>query len=725
MNGVETPIQYMKNVGPKRAEPLRKIGVETVRDLLFYFPVQYLDRSTILTSVQAYAYVANGYEKEITVVGEVVAAETIKSFKKNFLKVTFRDSKGFFDAVWFNGIKYFANYFKTGDYYAVSAKPSVTRYGHLQFVHPDFDRLETSESEDFLHTGKIIPFYRIPKTLRQKNLGELGFRKLVNSAVENYVRFVPETLPPEVVEKNGLPSITETLENIHRPASREALDKAWRRVKFEEFFFFELLVALKKTFLKNDVRGKKIEVKAEPLKKFLDSLPFALTEEQLKVLHEIRLDMESEKPMNRLLQGDVGSGKTIVALISALMAVFSGYQVAFMAPTEILANQHYENIKKYVKDFGIKTAMLTGSRKKSERNEIERKIETGEAQIVIGTHALFQEKVKFENLGLAVIDEQHRFGVLQRMKLMEKGVRPDVLIMTATPIPRTLSLTLYGDLDVSVISKPPANRKEIKTVLRSEDRLPEIYEFVRKKIDEENYQVFIVYPLVEKSEKLEYKSAVEYYEKLTGSFLRGYEVGLLHGKMSWEEKEETMRRFAAKEFHALVSTTVIEVGIDVPNANIMIINDAERFGLSQLHQLRGRVGRGEKQAYCILVAKEDYRAKNVEEKFDFEFMSKKEIERNKAAIRLNAMTKYSDGFKLSEIDLKLRGPGDIFGTRQSGLPALKYADLTEDAPLLFAAKDAAFEIIEKDPKLAAPQNSVLKEKILSDYKKHLKYVKVG
>ncbi len=725
MKGVETPIQYLKGVGPKRAELLRKIGIETVRDILYYFPVQYLDRSTILTSSQVFAYVSNGYDKEITVVGEVVASEIIKSYKKNFLKITFRDSKGFFDAIWFNGIKYFAEYFKQGNYYAISAKPAITRYGHLQFVHPDFDRLETSESDDFLHTGKIIPFYRIPKKLKEKNLGELGFRRLLKSAAETFAKFIPETLPGDVIEKNNLMPLAQAIENIHLPQSREELDKAWRRIKFEEFFFFELLVALKKSFVKNDLRGKKIKVQPEPLKKFLNSLPFELTEDQLKVLHEIRLDMESEKPMNRLLQGDVGSGKTIVAIISVLMAVFSGYQAAIMAPTEILANQHFENIKNFVEGFDLNIEMVTGSQKKSERDETERKIAGGETHIVIGTHALFQEKIKFKKLGLVVIDEQHRFGVQQRLKLMEKGTRPDVLIMTATPIPRTLSLTLYGDLDVSVISKPPANRKEIKTVLRSENRLPEIYEFVRKKIDEENYQAFIVYPLVEKSEKLEYKSAVEYYEKLSESFLKGYRVGLLHGKMSWEEKEETMRRFAGKEFDALVSTTVIEVGIDVPNANIMIINDAERFGLSQLHQLRGRVGRGKKQAYCILITKEDYRAKNVEEKFNFEFMSKKEIEQNKAAIRLKAMEKYSDGFKLSEIDLKLRGPGDIFGTRQSGMPALKYADLVEDAPLLFSAKDAAFDVIKKDPKLADKENEILKNKILSDYKKHLKFVKVG
>ena len=725
MKSAETPIQYLKTIGPKRAVAFEKIGIKTALDLLFYFPTQYLDRSKILSSNDAYFHVANGYEEEITIVGEVVNKEIIHSYKRKFLKVTFRDSKGFFDGVWFNGIKFFQGYFNEGDFFAISAKPAITRYGHLQFVHPDFDKLEGSESDDFLNTGKIIPFYRIPKNLKEKNVGEFSFRKLIKYAVEEYADYVTETLPDKLIAAKGLFPIRETIKAIHLPENQGELNKAWERIKFEEFFFFELLVALKKSFIKNDIKGNKIEVNSKLLKKFLDTLPFELTGDQLSVLHEIRLDMESPKPMNRLLQGDVGSGKTIVALISMLMAVFSGYQAALMAPTEILANQHFAGITKMIESFGLKTAVVLGSQKKKVREEIESEIAAGNIDIVIGTHALFQENINFKKLGIVVIDEQHRFGVEQRAKLINKGRSPDVLIMTATPIPRTLSMTLYGDLDVSVIREAPASRKEVKTYLSNENKLDEIYDFVKKKILEEKYQVFVVYPLVEKSEKLEFKSAIEHFEKLKETYLADFRVGLIHGKMKWAEKEEMMRKFLAHEFDVLVATTVIEVGIDIPNANIIIINDANRFGLSQLHQLRGRVGRSDKQAYCILVTKEDYKHKGTNNKFSFEFMSQAEIERNKTAIRLNSLAETSDGFKLSEVDLKLRGPGDIFGTRQSGLPELKYGNIVEDAELLFSAKESAFSLIESDPHLAARENNILRKTISRKYREQFKYLKIG
>ena len=725
MKDVETPIQYLKTIGPKRAEMFEKIGIKTVKDLLFYFPTQYLDRSTILTSDEVYFYVANGYENEITIVGQVATKEIINSYRKKLLKVTFRDSKGFFDAVWFNGIKFFKNNFNEGDFFAISAKPAITRYGHLQFVHPEFDKLDTSESDEFLNTGKLIPFYRIPKTLKSKNIGEFSFRKLIKSTVELFSDSLTETLPEKIVAQRNLLSLSEAVKTIHLPDDKLKLKKAWARVKFEEFFFFELLVALKKSFVKNDIKGMAIKVKPDPIKKFLESLPFELTDDQLAVLHEIRLDMESPKPMNRLLQGDVGSGKTIVALIAMLMAVFAGYQTVLMVPTEILANQHFENITKLIKQFGLMTTVVLGSQKPKERETVRNIILSGDADIIIGTHALFQEKISFKNLGLVVIDEQHRFGVEQRYKLINKGISPDVLIMTATPIPRTLSLTLYGDLDVSTISNSPASRKEVKTYLSNESKLDEIYTFVKEKIDNQGYQVFVVYPLVEKSEKLEFKSAIEHFEKLKKGFLENYRVGLIHGKMKWDEKEEMMRRFLEKDFDVLVATTVIEVGIDIPNANIIIINDANRFGLSQLHQLRGRVGRSDKQAYCILVTKEDYKHKVTSEKFNFEFMSKAEIEKNKTAIRLNALAQYSDGFKLSEIDLKLRGPGDIFGKRQSGLPELKYGNIVEDADLLFSAKDAAFKVISSDPKLSNPEIRILNRNIKKNFASHFKYLKIG
>jgi ATP-dependent DNA helicase RecG len=451
-----------------------------------------------------------------------------------------------------------------------------------------------------------------------------------------------------------------------------------------------------------------------PLKTFLKTLPFELTEAQLKVLSEIRRDLESDKPMNRLLQGDVGSGKTIVALISMLIVVENKFQAVLMAPTEILADQHFKKISGLVAPLGLKVDELIGGQKKSERDKILKRISEGKTDIIIGTHALIQENVKFHRLGLAVIDEQHRFGVLQRSNLVEKGLHSDLLIMTATPIPRTLTMTVYGDLDVSVIDQMPGNRKPIKTILRGENKLPEIYEFIRSK-SKEGYQSFLVYPLVEESEKIELKAAQSYFEELCGNQLKDLRLCLIHGRMGWQEKERIMFDFAEKKYDVLVSTTVIEVGIDIPDANIIVINDAFRFGLSQLHQLRGRVGRSSRQAYCILVTSDQHAVKSNQFNFNFDYLSPEQIEKNKSVIRLNAMVKHTSGFDLSEIDMKLRGPGNIFGTQQSGLPELKYANVIEDTGLLLSARESAFKIIETDPKLVSPQNSLIKKTLEENY----------
>ena len=511
---------------------------------------------------------------------------------------------------------------------------------------------------------------------------------------------------------------------MHFPRSVEELNEAKKRFKYEELFLLEILVALRKYFVKEKVNGISFKVKPEPIKKFLKSLPFELTKDQLKVLNEIRKDMESPKPMNRLLQGDVGSGKTIVALIAMLIAVENDYQTAIMAPTEILANQHFINISKLLKDFNINIRLLIGGQKKSQKNENLEDIELNNVDIIIGTHALLEKNVKFNNLGLVVIDEQHRFGVAQRSKLIYKSHSPDVLIMTATPIPRTLSMTVYGDLDISLIKEMPKDRKPIKTVLRGENKLDEIYKFVIEKA-KEGCQTFIVYPLVEDSEKLELKSALTYYEKLTEGYLKNLRVGLLHGKLKWKEKEDIMNRFAQKEFDVLISTTVIEVGIDVPAANIIIINEAQRFGLSQLHQLRGRVGRSNVQAYCILISNIDPKYASKQFSFNFDFLSTSQIEKNKSAIRLNAMIKNESGFDLSEIDLKLRGPGDILGTKQSGFPDLKYADLISDTELIIQAKEDAFEIINDDPRLEKNKNKLIRKNLTENYKENMKYSNIA
>ena len=712
------PVQFLKSVGPKRSESFSKIGINTIQDLLFYFPSRYLDRSTILNSVKVMQYVMNGYQGEVTIIGEVINSEMHYYNRKQVFKVRMKDSSGFFDCVWFQGAKYFKDLFKTGDHFAVSAKPVLTKYGHLQLVHPDFDRFAENESKEFLNTGKIIPFYRLRKELRESNLGDLSLRRIIVNAVETYSAKLQESLPKFIIERHNLPGIIETVRNMHSPTDYPSLDNAKHRLKFEELFYFESLVALRRQFTRSTKKSFSIKTKPEPLKIFLKSLPFQLTESQLKVLTEIRKDLESNKPMNRLLQGDVGSGKTIVALISMLIVVENNSQAVLMAPTEILADQHFKNISGLVSPLGLKVSELIGGQTNSERENVLKDIREGKTDIVIGTHALIEEKVQFKNLGLVVIDEQHRFGVMQRSTLVRKGIQSDILIMTATPIPRTLTMTIYGDLDVSVIDQMPQNRKPIKTILRGDNKLPGIYDFIIKKA-QSGYQTFLVYPLVEDSEKIELKAAQSYFQELSGNQLKSLRLCMIHGRMNWREKEKIMFEFAAKKYDVLVSTTVIEVGIDIPDANIIVINDAFRFGLSQLHQLRGRVGRSDKQAYCILVTKDEFAAKSNRFNFNFDYLSPEQIEKNKSLIRLNSMIKYSSGFDLSEIDLKLRGPGNIFGTEQSGLPELKYASILEDVNILIAARETAFNIVENDPGLNSPENILISQTLKKSYSQHI------
>ena len=717
-------IQYLKSVGPKRAESFAKIGIRTIGDLLFYFPSRYLDRSTILNCVKVAQYVVNGYQGEVTIIGQVVDSEVHFYNRKQVFKVRMKDSSGFFDCIWFHGAKFFKDVFHVGDHFAVSAKPVLTKYGHLQLVHPDFDRFAEKESIDFLNTGKIIPFYRVQKELRESNLGDLSLRRIIHQAVELYSSKLTESLPDSILKEYNLLGIIETVNSMHSPKDYSSLETAKHRLKFEELFYFECLVALRKQLIKGKKKAFSFKAKPEPLKKFLKSLPFVLTDAQLKVLKEIRKDLESDEPMNRLLQGDVGSGKTIVALIGMLIVVENNFQAVLMAPTEILADQHYKKISELVEPLGLKVDELIGGQKKSERDIVLQNIQDGKTDIIIGTHALIEETVEFHKLGLVVIDEQHRFGVMQRSTLVQKGLQSDVLIMTATPIPRTLTMTIYGDLDISVIDQMPKDRKPIKTILRGEKKLPEIYEFIRTKA-KSGYQTFLVYPLVEESEKVELKAAQSYFDELSMNQLKDLKLCLIHGRMNWRDKEKIMFDFAAKKYDVLISTTVIEVGIDIPDANIIVINDAFRFGLSQLHQLRGRVGRSEKQAYCILVAKDEFAYRSSQFNFNFDYLSPEQIERNKSLIRLNAMVKYTSGFELSEIDMKLRGPGNIFGTQQSGLPELKYANVIEDADILQIARELAFKLIGSDPQLSQPQNSIIKCVLHKDYHRHIHLAQIA
>ncbi|MBZ0199646.1 MAG: ATP-dependent DNA helicase RecG, partial [Ignavibacteriaceae bacterium] len=682
-NNVENSIQFLKSVGPKRAQSFAKFGIKTIRDILFYFPTRHLDRRTTINSMKAYSYLLDGFDGEITIVARVASKEKIRYARKELFKVQFRDAAGYFECVWFQGLKYFYDVFNEGDIFALSGKPTLTKYGNIQIVHPDYDRITEDESIGYLNTGKIIPFYKIPKELRETNIGDLSIRRIIASAVQLYTDHLTETLPAEIINKHKLLNIVDSVKAMHFPESKELFDRAVKRFKFEELFYLETIVALRKHNYKTKLPGNSLKVRTKLIGEFLKIIPFEFTQAQLRVLGEIRKDMEDDTPMNRLLQGDVGSGKTIVALVAMLIAVDNGFQAALLAPTEILADQHAKNISKLMKqlnekhsEVNIRVSLLIGGQKKSVKEKNLSEIELQESDLIIGTHALFEEKVAFKNLGLVVVDEQHRFGVEQRSKLFGKGKTPDIIVMSATPIPRTLSMTVYGDLDVSIIDEMPKNRKEIKTILRGDEKLPDIYKFIIDKNKNEGYQSFIVYPLVEESEKLELKAAETYFKELQSTYLKELRLGLLHGRMNWREKEEVMFRFLEKQFDALIATTVIEVGIDIPDANIILINDAHRFGLSQLHQLRGRVGRGTKQAYSILVTKDEFAAAASRYKHNLDYLSPAQMEKYKSSVRLQTMVQHLDGFKVAEVDLKLRGPGDIFGTKQSGFPELKHADLT-------------------------------------------------
>jgi len=730
-NILNESVQFVKGVGPKRAESFESIGIKTIRDLLFYFPSKHLDRSTTLTIAKAYSYLLDGYDGEITIIAEVTNKDRIRFGKREIITVSFKDSTGNFNCVWFHGIKYIYDVFQEGKTYAVSGKPIRSKYGDMQIIHPDYDRISENETKSYLNTGKIIPFYRIPKNIKSINLGDFSIRRIINNVVEKYADFLPETLPEYIIKQNDLFNINDAVKNMHFPISSELFKKSVKRLKFEEIFYLEILIALRKYQYKNKLTGVVMNINNTLLKDFINFLPFTLTDDQKKTLKDILSDMKHQQPMNRLIQGDVGSGKTIVVLIAMIIAADNGYQAVMMAPTEILADQHYKNISTLLKEFSnkhkkdhIQTSLLLGGQNKKERETVLNDIAKGKSKIIIGTHALLEEKVSFNKLGLLIVDEQHRFGVEQRATLMKKGKIPDVIVMSATPIPRTLSMTLYADLDISVIKQLPKGRKKIKTVLRSTTKLPDIYKYILDKAFS-GIQSFIVYPLVEDSEKLELKSAEAFFESLTKTYFKKIKVGLLHGRMNWKEKEKIMQQFKEHKFDVLISTTVIEVGIDIPNANIILINEAQRFGISQLHQLRGRVGRSDKQAVCILVTDEKNMKYKLKDGLKIEYLSSAQKNIYKSSIRLNSMVKSSDGFKLAEIDLKLRGSGDIFGTKQSGIPELNFIDIVHDTDIIEHAKGIAFKIIQGDINLRNENNKLIKQNLINNYSSHFNYSKIA
>jgi len=692
---LDTSVQYVKGIGPKRAAMLKRIDIETVEDLLCYFPRRYLDRSH-LSSIRDLKP-----DQYATVVGRIYSTEVRRGRVKRFI-VLVGDGSGFVQCVWFRGIQYMATAFKTGETVAFSGK--VTVYRGPQLVHPEYDKISDEGESDPLHTGCIVPLYPSTEFLSKIGLDGRGFRKILKTVVEGLSGRLNETLIPSIIDRHGLMNYQDAMMNIHFPEDSQKLSQARLRLKFEELFYIQLFLALQRQKRQTDRKGLVFEIEKSRIRQFTDSLPFSLTGSQKRILQEIFEDMKSIKPMNRLLQGDVGSGKTVVAALAMLVAVDNGYQASIMAPTEILAEQHYLTLHEWLETLGIRVALLKGGQKAAEKKEVLKRLADGDIDIAIGTHALVQEGVVFKNLGFVAIDEQHRFGVMQRAVLRKKGSYPEVLVMTATPIPRTLALTLYGDLDVSVLDELPAGRKSVRTVWRSEGKRQAIYDFIRDEM-KKGRQVYIVYPLVEASEKMDLAAATQGYESLANEVFPDFKVALLHGRMKAEEKEQVMKLFKKNQIHMLVSTTVIEVGVDVPNATVMLIEHAERFGLTQLHQLRGRVGRGAEQATCILLAQ-----------YPLSDDAKK---------RLETMTKSTDGFVIAETDLKIRGPGELFGTKQHGILNLKIASLVEDGKILEKARKEAFHIVEQDTGLEHPENKILYKTYEKRYQGRFGLIEIG
>ncbi|WP_085536808.1 ATP-dependent DNA helicase RecG [Massilibacteroides vaginae] len=682
-------ISYLPGVGPKKADILvKEAGISSYEDLLYYFPYRYVDRSRFYQVAEI-----NGSMPYIQLKGRILSFETLGEGRTRRLVARFADGSGVIDLVWFKGVAFVKNKYVLNKEYIVFGKP--TEFGRsYNIAHPEIDPIEQGGQV----AGGLTPFYNTTEKMKKSFLNSKAIQNLQYSLLKSLNWDIPETLPRHLLDRVGMMSLPEAIRNIHFPDSAEALKSAQLRLKFDELFFVQLNTLRTATMRKRKLKGIVFPNVGEMFNTFYkDYLPFELTGAQKRVVREIRADMGSGRQMNRLLQGDVGSGKTLVALLSMLLAVDNAYQACIMAPTEILANQHYVTIMEFLKDMPIKVALLTGSTKKKEREKILPAIASGEIQIVIGTHALIEETVVFSSLGLSIIDEQHRFGVEQRARLWTKNsVIPHVLVMTATPIPRTLAMTLYGDLDVSVIDELPPGRKPIKTLHRYDNKKAQLYDFLRKEI-QLGRQVYVVYPLIEGSEKLDYKNLEEGFEIFKEVFPE-YKVCMVHGKMKAADKDAEMQKFISGEANMLLATTVIEVGVNVPNASVMVIESAERFGLSQLHQLRGRVGRGAEQSYCVLVS--SYKLSNDTRK------------------RLEIMVSTNDGFEIAEADLRLRGHGDLDGTQQSGEGVyLKIASLATDGQILQYARDIANELLDKDPDLTDETNRILNERLSKIFRK--------
>ena len=679
---LQQSLKYLPGIGEKRAQLLQKeLGISTFEDLLNHFPFRYIDRSKFYKISEI--RFANA---DIQLVGKLSSMQEIGTGRKKRLSATFYDSTGEVELVWFKNYQWIKEKLNFTDTYVVYGKPQLFNR-KFNIAHPEIETLEERKKKSFL---KLQPVYPSTELLIKKGFTQKVWTKIMAGLFEQTGLNFKESLPENVRKELNLIDKNKALFNIHFPQDLIWLQRAQTRLKFEELFYLQLQLLMKNINRKRKIKGHIFEKIGDYFNNFYNNvLPFELTDAQKRVIKEIRKDVKSGVQMNRLLQGDVGSGKTIVAFIIMLMALDNGFQASIVAPTEILAQQHFFNIRKFADELGLNIALLTGSTKQKDRKRIHEDLENGSLQILVGTHAVFEDKVKFHNLGLAIIDEQHRFGVAQRAKMWKKNViPPHILVMTATPIPRTLALTNYGDLDISVIDELPPGRKPVQTVHKySKDRL-QVFHFIKNELDK-GRQAYVVYPLIEESEVLDYQNLTDSYEKIQKFFENtSYKTGMVHGKMKQDLKDAEMEKFKNKQTDVLVATTVIEVGVDVPNASIMLIESAERFGLSQLHQLRGRVGRGAEQSYCILMT--DYKLSQ------------------EARTRIDTMTSTNDGFKIAEVDLQLRGPGNILGTQQSGIMKFRIADIIKDAPLLRTARNIAYKLLTDDFKLEKPEHQNIK-----------------
>ncbi len=696
-----TPVQYVKGVGPKLAKLFEKKGILTVEDAFYFLPRCYEDRRNLrpISELKS-GRVETGF-------GEILLSGVAfyQGKGKKIFEAVVGDESGVITLKWFRGNeKYLKDRFKKGRKLIFSGE--VRWFNHQKEIHhPDVEMVDGDIEKDYLNFKRIVPIYSETEGLHQRTL-----RRIMKTILDGYADELMSPMPQEIIERQDLIDFSEAFQRVHFPPEGESMERlnlhrsdGHRRIIFDEFFFLELGLALKKRGVALET-GISFRTEGYLSQKLLNQLTFKLTRAQERVLSEIREDMKKPHPMNRLIQGDVGSGKTVVALLACLYVVECGYQAAIMAPTEVLTEQHYLNLHRWLEPLGVKVALLTSSIKGSEREDLYQQIQRGDVQLVIGTHAVIQEAVEFHRLGLAIIDEQHKFGVVQRGLLRKKGENPDVLVMTATPIPRTLAMTIYGDLDISLIDEMPPGRMPVETRVFPESTMGRVYRIVEEEV-RKGRQAFIVYPLVEESEKMDLKDATRMAEHLQKDIFPEFRIGLLHGRMKSDEKEVIMMEFKEGRIQILVATTVIEVGIDIPNASVMVVEHAERFGLSQLHQLRGRIGRGRYPSKCILLAQ--YRSSG------------------EAKVRLRAMERTTDGFKIAEEDLSLRGPGEFFGIKQSGLPDFRVAHIIRDTPILIEARKEAFRLIQKDPELAHPSYTALKDILMKRWRGRLELASIG